>query len=46
MDKLSLDFRTLEMFAAIGCIYLGLVLSLSWAVRRAEWALQRPFRTE
>ena len=28
MDKLSLDFRTLEMFAAIGCIYLGLVLSL------------------
>jgi polar amino acid transport system permease protein len=46
MDKLSLDFRTLEMFAAIGCIYLGLVLSLSWAARRAEWALQRPFRTE
>jgi polar amino acid transport system permease protein len=46
MDKLSLDFRTLEMFAAIGCIYLGLVLSLSWAVRRAEWVLQRPFRTE
>jgi len=46
MDKLSLDFRTLEMFAAIGCIYLGLVLTLSWAVRRAEWVLQRPFRTE
>ena len=46
MDKLSLDFRTLEMFAAIGCIYLGLVLSLSWAVRRAEGVLQRPFRTE
>ena len=46
MDKLSLDFRTLEMFAAIGGIYLGLVLSLSWAVRRAEWVLQRPFRTE
>ena len=42
----ALDFRTLEMFAAIGCIYLGLVLSLSWAVRRAEWVLQRPFRTE
>jgi len=46
MDKLALDFRTLEMFAAIGCIYLGLVLSLSWAVRRAEWLLQRPFRAE
>jgi len=46
MDKLSLDFRTLEMFAAIGCIYLGLVLSLSWAVRWAEWVLQRPFRAE
>lgn len=46
MDKLSLDFRTLEMFTAIGTIYLGLVLSLSWLVRRIEWVLQRPFRTE
>ena len=46
MDKLSLDFRTLEMFAAIGSIYLCLVLLLSWAVRRVEWVLQRPFRTE
>lgn len=46
MDKLSLDFRTLEMFAAIGSLYLGLVLSLSWAVRRVEGVLQRPFRTE
>lgn len=46
MDKLSLDFRTLEMFTAIGAIYLALVLSLSWSVRRLEWVLQRPFRTE
>ncbi len=46
MDKLSLDFRTLEMFTAIGTIYLCLVLALSWAVRRVEWVLQHPFRTE
>ena len=45
MDRLSSDFRTLEMFASIGVLYLGLVLSLSWAVRRLEYRLQRPFRT-
>lgn len=45
MDKLSSDFRTLEMFASIGVIYLGLVLTLSWLVRRLEFRLQRPFRT-
>lgn len=44
MNKLSSDFRTLEMFLAIGVIYLGLVLLLSWLVRRVEAVLQRPFR--
>jgi polar amino acid transport system permease protein len=44
MDRLSTDFRTLEMFAAIGVIYLALVLTLSWFVRRIEVILQRPFR--
>lgn len=44
MDRVALDFRTLEMFAALGVLYLGLVLSLSWAVRRVEHELQRPFR--
>lgn len=45
MDRLSSDFRTLEMFASIGLIYLVLVLCLSWLSRRLEARLQRPFRT-
>lgn len=45
MDRVATDFRTLEMFAAIGVLYLVLVLLLSYAVRRLEWRLQRPFRT-
>ncbi|WP_366555685.1 amino acid ABC transporter permease [Aquibaculum sediminis] len=44
MDRVAMDFRTLEMFAAIGTIYLGLVLVLSFAVRRLEFVLQKPFR--
>lgn len=44
MDRVAMDFRTLEMFAAIGTLYLGLVLILSFAVRRLEHVLQRPFR--
>lgn len=44
MDRLATDFRTLEMFAAIGVIYLALVLALSWLGSRVEHALQRPFR--
>jgi polar amino acid transport system permease protein len=44
MNKLSSDFRTLEMFFSIGVIYLVLVLVLSWLVRRIEAVLQRPFR--
>jgi len=45
MDRLSTSFRTLEMFASIGVIYLALVLLLSWLARRLENRLQRPFRT-
>jgi polar amino acid transport system permease protein len=44
MDRVASDFRTLEMFAAIGVLYLGLVLALSAAARRLERVLQRPFR--
>ena len=44
MEKMAKEFRTLEMFAAIGVLYLVLVLSLSWLVRRLEHVLQRPFR--
>ena len=44
MDRMALEFRTLEMFAAIGMLYLLLVLTLSWLVRRLEAVLQRPFR--
>lgn len=44
MERVAMDFRTLEMFAAIGVLYLGLVLLLSFAVRRLEHVLQRPFR--
>ena len=44
MEKVAMEFRTLEMFAAIGVIYLILVLAMSWMVRRLEEVLQRPFR--
>jgi polar amino acid transport system permease protein len=44
MEKVAMEFRTLEMFAAIGVLYLVLVLTLSWFVRRLELVLQRPFR--
>jgi polar amino acid transport system permease protein len=44
MEKMAREFRTLEMFAAIGVLYLVLVLILSWLVRRLEHVLQRPFR--
>ena len=45
MERISLEFRTLEMFAAIGIIYLALVLGLSIAVRALEKRLHRPFET-
>lgn len=45
MNRVAMDFRTLEMFLAIGLIYLTLVLALSAGVRRFETVLQAPFRT-
>jgi polar amino acid transport system permease protein len=45
MDRVATDLRTLEMFAAIGCLYLVLVLVLSMFVRYIELVLSRPFRT-
>lgn len=45
MNRVAMDFRTLEMFLAIGLIYLSIVLLLSFAVRRLEAMLQAPFRT-
>jgi len=45
MDRIAIDFRTLEMFAAIGVIYLVLVLTLSASVRTLEVVLNKPFRT-
>ncbi len=45
MERVAMEFRTLEMFAAIGVLYLALVLLLSWLARRVEYRLQRPFRT-
>ena len=45
MDRVAMDFRTLEMFFAIGLIYLAIVLLLSAAVRRLEVVMNAPFRT-
>lgn len=45
MERVAMEFRTLEMFAAIGTLYLALVLVLSYVVRRLEYRLQRPFPT-
>jgi His/Glu/Gln/Arg/opine family amino acid ABC transporter permease subunit len=44
IDRISMDFRAMEMFAAICGIYLTLVLALSFATDRLEARLQRPFR--
>jgi polar amino acid transport system permease protein len=43
IDRISLEFRTIELFAAICVLYLALVLSLSAAASRLELHLQRPF---
>ncbi len=44
MERVALEFRTLEMFAAIGVIYLALILGLSFSVAQIENYLQRPFK--
>lgn len=45
IDRISMDFRTIEMFAAICVIYLTLVLTLSFFAGRLEYRLNTPFRT-
>ncbi|MEI2418575.1 amino acid ABC transporter permease [Orrella sp. JC864] len=45
VDRIATDFRAIEMFAAIGALYLGLVMLLSLAASRLEYRLQRPFRS-
>ncbi|WP_138464367.1 amino acid ABC transporter permease [Poseidonocella sp. HB161398] len=45
MNRVAMDFRTLEMFVSIGAIYLVIVLALSAGVRQLEQVLQAPFRT-
>lgn len=44
IDRISMDFRTIEMFAAICVIYLALVLMLSFIAGRLEYRLNAPFR--
>ncbi|TQI75695.1 amino acid ABC transporter membrane protein 1 (PAAT family) [Bosea sp. AK1] len=44
IDRISMDFRTIEMFAAICVIYLLLVLTLSFFASRLEYRLNAPFR--
>jgi polar amino acid transport system permease protein len=44
IDRISMDFRTIEMFAAICVIYLVLVLILSFLASRIEYRLNAPFR--
>lgn len=44
IDRISMDFRTIEMFAAICVIYLLLVLTLSFVASRLEYRLNAPFR--
>lgn len=44
IDRISMDFRIIEMFAAICVIYLLLVLTLSFLASRLEYRLNAPFR--
>lgn len=43
IDRIALEFRTIELFAAICVFYLALVLALSAGAARLEAVLQRPF---
>jgi len=44
IDRISMDFRTIEMFVAICVIYLALVLLLSFFAGLLEERLNKPFR--
>jgi polar amino acid transport system permease protein len=43
LDRVATDFRALEMFAALGVIYVALVFALSAAAARLEQRLNRPY---
>ncbi len=43
LDRVATDFRALEMFAALGIVYVGLVFALSAAAARLEGRLNRPY---
>jgi His/Glu/Gln/Arg/opine family amino acid ABC transporter permease subunit len=43
LDRVATDFRALEMFAALGVIYVGLVFLLSAAAARLERVMNRPY---
>lgn len=45
IDRIATDFRAVEMFAAIGGLYLGLVVLLSALLSIVERRLQKPFRS-
>lgn len=44
VDRIATDFRAIEMFTAIGGLYLGLVIVLSILLSVVEHRLQKPFR--
>lgn len=44
IDRISMDFRTVEMFAALCVFYLVLVLVLSFLANQLEYRLNAPFR--
>jgi polar amino acid transport system permease protein len=43
LDRVATDFRALEMFAALGVVYVTLVFALSAAASRLEKRLNRPY---
>lgn len=45
VDRIATDFRAIEMFTAIGGLYLGLVIVLSILLSMVEHRLQKPFRS-
>ncbi len=45
VDRIATDFRAIEMFSAIGVIYVSLVVILTLISQRIEHRLHRPFRT-
>ena len=45
LDRVATDFRAIEMFSALGVIYVGLVFALSAGAARIERRLNRPYAT-